>query len=49
MMDMLLEHLASLGLAGCQHATLEETRNYARSLLANMEPFIINEMRREDA
>ena len=47
-LDQLLDVLAPLGLAGCQHGSREQQRSYARTLLANLEPQVLDRMRKEN-
>jgi len=47
-LDQLLDALAPLGLAGCQHGSRDQERSYARTLLANLEPQVLDRMRKED-
>ena len=48
-LDQLLDALAPLGLAGCRHSTRDQERAYARTLLVNLEPQILDRMRKEDS
>ena len=47
-LDQLLDALSPLGLAGCQHGSRQQQRDYARSLLSALEPQVLDRMRKED-
>jgi exonuclease SbcD len=48
LLDALLEQAAPLGLAGCQHAGREQTRQYARQILKDMAPAAMELMKKEE-